>query len=56
MYPIDQTSLLDVYFSFFNIYGDIYNGVPTADVNMSLLKLSIALANPKSTWINTDTS
>lgn len=36
MKPRDQTSLFEVYLSDFNIYGDIYNGVPTADVSISL--------------------
>ena len=45
---MDQTSLLLVYLSYSNIYGDIYKGVPTAEVSMSFLKLSTHFENPKS--------
>lgn len=48
MKPNDHMSLFVVYFYPFKIYGLMYNGVPTYDTKSYQLKLSTALANPKS--------
>lgn len=53
MNPIDQMSVLLVYFLLSRICGLMYKGVPTNEDNISFLKLSTHLANPKSASLNT---
>ena len=52
MNPIDQISHFVVYFVFFNIWGAMYNGVPTIECKSLLSKWSTNLANPKSASLN----